>query len=188
MLLWTSVQPFYAPLSAESLGRMSFESYYKIWQESSVVRALWNTMVLALVTSIATILLAVLVSWFVVRRRRQTDGLAHYLATVSFLPQCVPSIVIGLAFIFVYVRFPVPIYGTLWIIALAMTTRYLAFSSLTTTSALMQVHGELEEASQMAGARWTRTLRRVTIPLLAPAIINVFFGWPCMRCRSCRWR
>ena len=174
MLLWTSVQPFYAPLSAESLGRMSFESYYKIWQESSVVRALWNTMVLALVTSIATILLAVLVSWFVVRRRRQTDGLAHYLATVSFLPQCVPSIVIGLAFIFVYVRFPVPIYGTLWIIALAMTTRYLAFSSRTTTSALMQVHGELEEASQMAGARWTRTLRRVTIPLLAPAIINVF--------------
>ena len=101
-------------------------------------------------------------------------GLAHYLATVSFLPQCVPSIVIGLAFIFVYVRFPIPIYGTLWIIALAMTTRYLAFSSRTTTSALMQVHGELEEASQMSGARWTQTLRSITMPLFAPAMINVF--------------
>ena len=175
MLIWTSVQPFYAIPSADSLARVSFEGYVKIWQESSVMRALWNTTVLALVTSAATILLAVLVSWFVVRRRKAADGLSHYLATVSFLPQCVPSIVIGLAFIFVYVRFPIPIYGTLWIIALAMTTRYLAYSSRTMTSALMQVHGELEEASQMARAPWARTLRKITMPLLAPAIINVFF-------------
>ncbi len=155
MLLWTSVQPFYATPSADSLARVTFEGYTKIWQDGSVV-------------------LAVLVSWFVVRRDRRADAAAKYLATVSFLPQCVPSIVIGLAFIFVYVRFPIPIYGTLWIIALAMTTRYLAYSSRATTAALMQVHGELEEASQMAGAPWLRTLRRITLPLLAPAIINVF--------------
>ena len=175
MLLWTSLQPFYAPPSAESLARASFEGYTNIWRDGSIVRALWNTTLLALVTSVATIVLAVLVSWFVVRRRSKANGLANYLATVSFLPQCVPSIVIGLALIFVYIRFPIPIYGTLWIIALAMTTRYLAYSSRATTAALMQVHGELEEASQMSGAPWTRTLRRITMPLLAPAMINVFF-------------
>ena len=175
MLIWTSIQPFYAVPSADSLARISFEGYASIWRDNSVMRSLWNTLVLALVTSAATILLAVLVSWFVVRRRRAADGLSHYLATVSFLPQCVPSIVIGLAFIFVYVRFPIPIYGTLWIIALAMTTRYLAYSSRTMTSALMQVHGELEEASQMSRAPWGRTLRKITMPLLAPAMINVFF-------------
>jgi iron(III) transport system permease protein len=38
----------------------------------------------------------------------------------------------------------------------------------------MQVHGELEEASRMAGAPWGRTLCRITMPLLAPAMINVF--------------
>ena len=175
VLLWTSLLPFYAVPSADSLAQVSFEGYVAIWRESSVLRALWNTTVLALATSAATILLAVLVSWFVVRRGRAADGLSHYLATVSFLPQCVPSIVIGLAFIFVYVRFPLPIYGTLWILVLAMTTRYLAYSSRTMTSALMQVHGELEEASQMSRATWARTLRRITMPLLAPAMINVFF-------------
>ena len=175
MLLWTSVQPFYAPPSADSLARVTFDGYFKIWSDGSVARALRNTMILALVASVATLLLAILVSWFVVRRGRHGDSAAKYLATVSFLPQCVPSIVIGLAFIFVYVRFPLPIYGTLWIIALAMTTRYLAYSSRATTAALVQVHGELEEASQMAGAPWLRTLRRVTVPLLAPAMINVFF-------------
>ena len=175
MLIWTSIQPFYAVPSADSLSRVTLDGYVKIWQESTITRALLNTTVLALVTSAATILLAILISWFVVRRNRAADVLSHYLATVSFLPQCVPSIVIGLAFIFVYVRFPIPIYGTLWIIALAMTTRYLAYSSRTMTSALMQVHGELEEASQMARAPWVRTLRKITIPLLAPAMINVFF-------------
>jgi iron(III) transport system permease protein len=175
MLIWTSVQPFYAVPSADSLARITFEGYFNIWQEGTVMRALWNTTVLALTTSAATIVLAVLVSWFVVRRTRAASGWSHYLATVSFLPQCVPSIVIGLAFIFVYVRFPIPIYGTLWIIALAMTTRYLAYSSRTMTSALMQVHGELEEASQMSRAPWARTLRKITMPLLAPAMINVFF-------------
>lgn len=174
MLLWTSVQPFYSIPSMESFERVSFDGYRNIWRDLSVVRAAWNTTILALVTALVTIVLSILVSWFVVRRKHESGALASYLATVSFLPQGVPSIVIGLALIFVYIRFPIPIYGTLWIIALAMITRYLAFSSRTTTSALMQVHGELEEASQMAGAPWSRTLRRITTPLLAPAMINVF--------------
>jgi iron(III) transport system permease protein len=174
MLLWTSVQPFYSVPSMESFGRVSFDGYRNIWHDGSVVRALRNTTILASVTAVATIVLSILVSWFVVRGRRESGALASYLATVSFLPQGIPSIVIGLALIFVYIRFPIPVYGTLWIIALAMTTRYLAFSSRATTSALIQVHGELEEASQMAGAPWSRTLRRITVPLLAPAMINVF--------------
>ena len=77
MLVWTSVQPFYAVPSADSFARVTFTGYLKIWQESTVTRALWNTTVLALTTSAATIVLAVLVSWFVVRRRRAADGLSH---------------------------------------------------------------------------------------------------------------
>ncbi|HUK40697.1 MAG TPA: hypothetical protein VLX11_06635, partial [Candidatus Acidoferrales bacterium] len=116
MLLWTSVQPFYVPPSMESLQRATLEGYMNIWRDGSVARSIWNTVVLALVTAVATMVLSVLVSWFVVRRRQNSGGLTRYLATVSFLPQGVPSIVIGLALIFVYIRFPIPIYGTLWII------------------------------------------------------------------------
>ena len=93
---------------------------------------------------------------------------------LSFIPQGIPSIVIGLALIFVYIRFPLPVYGTLWIIGIGMLTRYIAFGSRTMISGLMQLHKELEEASQMAGASWDRTLRRVTGPLLAPAIVGTF--------------
>ena len=126
MLIWTSVQPFYAIPRRFARSRQ-LRGYVKIWQEQRDARSV-EYPVLALVTSAATILLAVLVSWFVVRRRKAADRRIISLPCRS-LPQYVPSIVIGLAFIFVYVRFPIPIYGTLWIIALAMTTRYLAYSS-----------------------------------------------------------
>jgi iron(III) transport system permease protein len=173
ILLWTSFQPFYAVPSAESLSRASLDGYRNVWTDASIARALWNTLGLTVVTAIATLLLSVLVSWFVVRKRRESAKLAGFLGVLSFLPQGVPSIVIGLALIFVYVRFPLPIYGTLWIMAIGLVTKYIAFGSRTATSALVQVHGELEEASQMAGASWGRTLRQVTAPLLAPAMINL---------------
>lgn len=174
ILLWTSVQPFYAIPSAEALGRATLSGYRNIWQDTTVDRALWNTLLLSFVTGVATIFFAVLISWFVVRRRRQAQRLTGYLGIISFLPQGIPSIVIGLALIFVYIRFPIPIYGTLWIIALGLMTRYMAFSSRTTIAAMFQVHGELEEASRMAGAAWGRTLRRITAPLLLPAMVNAF--------------
>jgi ABC-type sugar transport system permease subunit len=45
MLIWTSVQPFYAVPSADSLARVTLEGYSKIWQEGTVSLGLWNTTV-----------------------------------------------------------------------------------------------------------------------------------------------
>jgi iron(III) transport system permease protein len=42
------------------------------------------------------------------------------------------------------------------------------------SSALLQLHKELEEAAQVAGAPTTRVIRTVTLPLLTPALVN---GW-----------
>ena len=38
----------------------------------------------------------------------------------------------------------------------------------------MQIHNDLEDASAIAGATWTMTVRKVTMPLLRPAMIA---GW-----------
>src|SRR5262249_59079464 len=109
MLLWTSVQPFYAPPSMDSFGRATFDGYQNIWRDSNVVRAVWNTTVLAVVTAVVTIALSVLVSWFVGRRRRESGPLEGYLATASFLPQGLTPISTFLALLFFTVPFPLPI-------------------------------------------------------------------------------
>jgi iron(III) transport system permease protein len=38
----------------------------------------------------------------------------------------------------------------------------------------MQIHQELEEAAQVSGASWFRTMTRVTLPLMVPAMLSVW--------------
>jgi iron(III) transport system permease protein len=50
---------------------------------------------------------------------------------------------------------------------LAVTTRL-------SRAALMQIHGELEEASYMSGGTWLTTLKSIVLPLLSPALMASF--------------
>jgi iron(III) transport system permease protein len=79
-----------------------------------------------------------------------------------------------LAVMLMYLSFRNPFYGTIVIISIALTTRYLAFGSRTMSAGFLQIHPELEEASEVAGADWLSTCRRVILPLAAPVFIN---GW-----------
>ena len=96
------------------------------------------------------------------------------LNTLAFFPQSLPSIVVGLALIFIYLWLPIPVYGTLWIIGIAMVTRYLAYSVGTLVAAQMQISTELEEASRIAGAGRARTYARIVFPLVFPAMVAAF--------------
>ena len=63
-----------------------------------------------------------------------------------------------------------PLYGTLWLIMVAMGTRMLAYCTRTMNAAALQIHPELEEAAWVAGlSRW-RTFTGVFLPLMAPAL------------------
>ena len=83
----------------------------------------------------------------------------------------------------VYLTLPIPIYGTLWIIVVALTTRYMAFGSRMMNAAQLQIHKELEEASLVSGVSFTATFRRILLPLLTPSLIN---GWLWVFVHACR--
>ncbi|MDQ3529087.1 MAG: ABC transporter permease subunit, partial [Actinomycetota bacterium] len=67
-----------------------------------------------------------------------------------------------------------PIYGTMTIMVLALMTRYMAFSSRTSNSAMAQLGAELEEVAYISGIGRARTFARITLRLLSPAFIA---GW-----------
>jgi iron(III) transport system permease protein len=116
-------------------------------------------------------LLAAVISWIVVRSRVPGRRLLDFLA---FAPLATPSIVLGMALVFLYLSLPVPIYGTLWILLIAFVTKYMPWATRNTNAALLQIHRELEEASEVSGASWLQTFRRVLAPLLVPAFISGF--------------
>ena len=63
-----------------------------------------------------------------------------------------PGICLGVAVMEVYLRVPLPIYGTLWIIAIAYVIRYMPYGMRYVYSGVLQLHRELEEAAGVAGA------------------------------------
>jgi len=95
-----------------------------------------------------------------------------FLDGLTFLAHAIPGIIIALAFIFVYLQPPfrsLGLYGTVWIVSLALVTQYVAFTTRTTNAAIAQVHKELEEAARISGVGRVTMLLRITLPLIFPA-------------------
>jgi len=76
-----------------------------------------------------------------------------------------------------------PVYGTVAVLVVALTTQYIAFGTRLMNGAIIQVKAELEDAGQVAGARPTGVMRRITLPLLLPAVIA---GWIWVAANSMR--
>jgi iron(III) transport system permease protein len=171
VLIWTSLLPAYQPPSMEALAQVSWQNYRLVFNEPQVLRTAWNTVVITLVTATATVALAFSVSWLVVRTkvrgRFALDGL-------TFASHAVPGVVVALSFILLYLRPPfryLGLYGTVWIISLALITQYVAFASRSTHAAITQIHRELEEAGEVSGAGRLRIIWQITYPLIRPAFI-----------------
>jgi iron(III) transport system permease protein len=174
VMLWASIQPYYAVPTAQALGRITLDAYVYVFTQPQALTSLRNTLLLTLAAPTVCMLVCTLVSWFVVRSQMRGKRLLDVLA---FLPQSVPSIMIALALVYMFLTVPwrlVPIYGTVWIIIIAVMTRYLPFGSRTMHGAVLQLHRDLEEAAQVGGVSWAKAFRYIVLPLLLPSIVS---GW-----------
>jgi iron(III) transport system permease protein len=116
-------------------------------------------------------LLMSVAAWIVVRTNARGRGL---LDNMSFWPIVYPSLVLGLAILILYLRVPLPIYGTLLILFVAYVTKYMPYGMRFASTSMYQIHREVEEAAGVAGASWWQGFRRVILPLIAPGFIA---GW-----------
>jgi iron(III) transport system permease protein len=171
VLVWASLLPSYQPPSLTALARVHWGNYWLVLSEPNVLRATWNTLVITFAAATATVALAFAVSWLVVRARVR-GSLA--LDGLTFASHAVPGVVVAISFIFLYLQPPLRslgLYGTVWIIVLALITQYVSFASRSTNAGVMQIHKELEEAGEASGAGRLRILWQITLPLIRPAFI-----------------
>jgi len=115
--------------------------------------------------------LAALVGYITVKTRVFGRGL---LESLTFLPWAFPSTALAIGLLWAYVQMPVPIYATIWILLIAYVTRFLPYGLRSVSSTIVQIHKELEEASQVCGGGFWSTLRRILFPLMRPGLIA---GW-----------
>lgn len=171
IMFWASLLPYYQAPSMEALSAASMSSYYDLLEDSEVRKAVTNTTILMLESAVATTLIAATTAWIVVRSKLAGRGLLDIL---SFLPHAIPSVVLALALIYVYLTFNfIPIYGTSTIILVAFVTKFLPFSTRTIGASMIQIQKELEEAARVSGASLLTVLRKVIFPLLLPTMAGV---------------
>jgi iron(III) transport system permease protein len=131
-----------------------------------VLKSLWNSLRIAGAAALIAGLLGTFVGYIVAKF--QTSPVAQYLRQVSFFPYLVPSIGFGAAYLtlFAVPRGPIPsLYGTLLLVVIVMSIKYLPFASRAGISAMMQLGNEPEEAAMLVGAPWYKRLTRIVIPI-----------------------
>jgi iron(III) transport system permease protein len=169
MLVWISLLPFFQPVTAAAFKLLTLNNY-RVVLDSSHIELMTNTLIVAAATATIAVLLTFLSGWLAVRRA-PGGWLIEQMATI---PLVFPGLILGIAVMQVFLRIPIPLYGTLGIIIWAFVINYLPYGMRYASSGMLQIHRELEEAAAVCGASTFTRLRRIVGPLLAPALVA---GW-----------
>lgn len=173
MIAFVAFSPYVAPPSFDMLSQLSISNFYRInWE--LVGRGLRNTVTLMLVVPVVVLIFSFCISWLVVRSRSRAR---YALEFGAFLPHTLPELLfaIGALLMALFVlRDFLPLYDTVWLIAIVYIVVRLAFATRAMNGSLLQIHKELEEAAQVAGLSTLRTARRVVLPLIRPTMLSVW--------------
>jgi iron(III) transport system permease protein len=172
MMLYASLLPFYQAPSEAAFASMSFGNYWTLFHNTKTIAPMINSTILGPATATAVVLLVALISYFVQKTRMRGRRL---LDVLGFAPIAIPSVVLGATFFWFYLIVPLPILGTLVIIGLAYLTKYMPVALRFVSASMMQIHGELDEAAQVAGVSWARNFVKITLPLLKPGLLAAWF-------------
>ena len=143
-----------------------------VFARNETLGCLKNSLIFASIAATVGLVIACVMSYLLQRTRIRGRSIPNFLITLG---SGTPSVVIALGLIMTMRgNFGVNIYGTAYIMIIAYLIKYLMMGMRTVVSAMSQIHVSLEECSQIAGASWFRTMRRITGPLIFPSIAA---GW-----------
>lgn len=148
----------------------TLDNYARVFQGTGLL-AMRNTILVSVLAGTAAALLGALISYTVMRTKSTGRGVLDYLSTTTV---AIPAIALSVGLLWTYVRTPVAIWGTIWILVIAFVTRFLAHSVRMTNISLLPVSPQLDEAGQVLGAGLFRRLRTITFPLMAPGIVSAW--------------
>lgn len=145
--------------------RWSTVNYRRVFEDPAWSDALWFTLKLGAIVTVASVVLGVLTAIALNRSGARLSGVVRVLV---LSPLTIPITVVGIGIYAVYLRWRLT--GTMLGFALAHTMLAFPFVVVTVSAALERFDHRLEDASASLGAGRLATLRLVTLPLLAPAI------------------
>lgn len=171
LLMWASFSPPFRPIqpfTASGISHFTMANYAEVFRNNTTVRAFIHSTFLAAGAAVIVVLLISIVAWITVKTKIPGRKLLDHLA---FAPIAVPSVLLGVSFLWFYLSLPIPVYGTLWILLLVYIARFTPIAMRVMSASMTQIDDELIEASMMTGSSWWRAFRTVALPLLKPGLL-----------------
>jgi iron(III) transport system permease protein len=177
-LVWTSLS---AP------GGVGLGHYVAVFHNVALLKALWNTVVLAVWVGLASIAVGAPLAWLTARTDLPAKGLIRSLVLASF----VTPPFLG-AFAWVMLAGPnAGLLNTLWRdvtgatdplvniftmsgLVFVVTTYTFPYVYIMVANTLALIASDLEEAAAILGAGRVSIARTVTLPMVAPALVSGF--------------
>ena len=191
VFFWVLVAFLYVPIAFLALfslndGDPSFPLsgftthwYGDVLSNDSLIGSLWRSATVATVSSMIAVALGVLVSFALLRRR--FFGKPAVSALV-FSPLVIPYLVFGISLLLLFAlvdKVLTKAFGTyiglgLHAVVIGHVVVALPYTILAILPLLERLSVSLEEAAKDLGANTRETFRRVTLPLLMPALVSAF--------------
>ena len=179
-ILFTSVLPLLTLLSTSllkvwgiplTLQNMSLGNYLAIFQNKLIGGALQNSLIFAIIAAGVAVLLSFLTAYISTRTKLTGRGLLDLLVT---FPLAIPGPVLATTMILAWMKPPLLLYNTPWIIIVAYVVAFTPFALRNLSGSFRSLDPGLEEAAWLSGASWLRGLKDVLLPLLKPGILTSF--------------
>jgi iron(III) transport system permease protein len=165
-LIYASVQK--VAQIVPKLDNFTLENYRTALSLNAVRSAITNSLLLGLLTATIGVVLTGLLAWMIQRSTLPGRGLLEYIV---MFPQAVPRLVFAFGMMWAWLVFPIPIYGTFWVLLIAYLTVFLPLGVRTISGVIVQLDKSLDECGQVCGASWGHRMRTIMAPLLRPGLI-----------------
>jgi len=149
----------------------TLDNFRSVFDEPTHVRAILNTILIGVVGGALTVACYTAIGF---ATHRRNDGWSRFIDYLVLVPRAVPGLLIGLAFLWVFLFFPplTPLRQTIFSMWLAYTVVWLAYGMRLISSSMLQVSTELEEAARTVGASRGRISREITLPLIRHGLLG----------------
>ena len=165
-LIFVSVQRL--ATAFPSADNFTLEHYRTALSLNAIRSAMGNSLLLGVLTATIGVVLTGLLAWLIQRSKMPGRAVLEYIV---MFPQAVPRLVFAFGMMWAWIVFPIPVYGTLWILLIAYLTVFLPLGVRTISGVLVQLDKSLEECGEVCGASWGHRLRTITMPLLRPGLL-----------------
>lgn len=142
-----------------------------ILRNKEIWRTFGNSLLISIICALIAGTFGILVGYGVAKKRG--SRLANYVSNLAFLPYLIPAMSFATIYLIMsYTKALSFLNGSLLLLIVVGSIKFLPFASKSGTNAMLQLSNEIEEAAIIVGVPWWKRMVRVLFPIQKSSFIS----------------